>query len=534
MKREPLLDDVSSRALDFAFLRDATAPASSYGEGIFSNVAPYPPGDEQSARDRANEIATIASELSADTLDAMREIFRRVADATSAIARASMGDALSDANFLELQRFFDACMQLDGLNTSKTLRKVADQTVRDAAGILERGRAGKFGFYLDDAFDAALATARTALKHAQAEYDAARGREAATVAAALGREVSGTEFIVMRSDVNGTLPQGVRVVREAATYYLCEIDADDATIAAMKKCEERAADVASAEERVRRALTDAIRERAQKLYLASVLFGQIDMAVAAARFTQRHDCHVATIGASPTIEFEEGRFLPLALQLEKQGREFTPISVKLDGVAVLTGPNMGGKSVCLRTAGFIAMCAAFGLPVPAKRASVGLFAEISWLGVGTEEADGGLLSSFAREVVRLRDVLAPGERPLLALMDEFARTTTPREGHALLVAVLREFGARQMRAIAATHLAGVAGPGGARHFAVRGLRGIPNKPPTDDLDAALATLAASMDYTIEEVTADSAGGADAIALASLLGLEKAVTDAAYAQMKEEK
>jgi DNA mismatch repair ATPase MutS len=188
---------------------------------------------------------------------------------------------------------------------------------------------------------------------------------------------------------------------------------------------------------------------------------------------------------------------------------------------------MGGKSVCLRTVGFIALCAAFGLPVPAERASSGLFEEIAWLGIGSQDDQpGGLLSAFAQEVVRLRDVLTRNRGRLLVLVDEFARTTTPLEGKALLVALLRRLRERAACGLAATHLASVAREAGARHFAVRGLRGIPQPPPTGDLHQALAALAASMDYSIAEVGPDDVADGDAIALASLLGLDAELVETA--------
>jgi DNA mismatch repair ATPase MutS len=159
---------------------------------------------------------------------------------------------------------------------------------------------------------------------------------------------------------------------------------------------------------------------------------------------------------------------------------------------------------------------------------VGLFDEIAWLGVGADDdGGGGLLSSFAREVVRLREVLERKPQRLFALFDEFARTTTPREGKALLVAVLERLREGAVCGLAATHLAGVAKAADVRHFAVRGLRGIPKRPATGDLHEALASLASSMDYTIEEVVDERTRPSDAIALASLLGVDDEITKAAY-------
>lgn len=521
-----LLDSSTARSLDFRWLQHALAPASPYGERLYEGIRPFVPGEEQAANARAKRIAAIAAAYDDRRLDAMREIFRSVADAASAIARASMNDVLSDANFLELQRFFDGCIRYDALaQEAAVLPTAANDAVRACARDLERGRAGKFGFYLDDAYDGELAHARSALSSAQAEYDAVRGRAAACVASALGREISGTEFIVMRADLPDGLPAAVRVVREAPTYWLCEIDADEATLAALERRDALSATVAQAEERVRVALTDCIRTHAAALNDALDAFGTADILVAAARFTRAYGCSPAEIVPEPVLEFCDGRFVPLALELEREGRGFTPISVALHDVAVLTGPNMGGKSVCLRTCGFIAMCAAFGVPVPASSTRSALFTEIAWLGAGSETA-GGLLSSFAQEVVRLRDLLQRARRPIFVMLDEFARTTTPHEGRALLVAVMRRFGVIGACGMAATHLASVAGAANARHFAVRGLRAIPSRV-TDDLATALETLAASMDYTIEEVTADATAGSDAIALAALLGLDKRIIDDAY-------
>ncbi|MDQ2865004.1 MAG: hypothetical protein M3R51_02140 [Candidatus Eremiobacteraeota bacterium] len=529
MKCDRLLDQVSAQAVGFPYLRAALAPASEYGDRVFAELVPYLPGQEDAARVRASKIAGIARALAPAQLDTAREIFRNVPDAASAIARASMGDTLRDADFLELQRCFDACARIDVLCRDTGLPACVNDGVLACARALEIGRAGKLGFYLSDAFESELAAARSEFGRAQAEYDAVRGRSNARIAQALGREISGTEFIVMRVDVRGPLPTGVRVVREAPTYFLCEFDADEATLAALERRDACATAVAIAEEATRGNLSYAVRSNAAALDVATRALGEIDVLVTAARFAQTHDCVVPTIVERTAIAFADGRFVPLVRELEREGRAFTPITVALDDVAVLTGPNMGGKSVCLKTCGFIAMCAAFGLPVPANVATCALFDEIAWLGIGDGE-NGGLLSSFAQEIVRLRDVLARERTRRFVLLDEFARTTTPREGGALLAAVIGRLHAMRVTGIAATHLAGIAA-GSAKHLAVRGLRGIPHPPTTTNLSDALAALAASMDYTIEEVREDTADRSDAIALASLLGLDEGLVQSAYRELR---
>jgi dsDNA-specific endonuclease/ATPase MutS2 len=123
-------------------------------------------------------------------------------------------------------------------------------------------------------------------------------------------------------------------------------------------------------------------------------------------------------------------------------------------------------------------------------------------------------------------------RPLL-LVDEFARTTTPLEGKALLVALLRAIRRRGWLAFAATHLGGIARQAGVRHFVVRGLRGIPKAARGGDLQTALAALAESMDYAVVEMLGDGTGQADALALATLIGLDEEVVAEAAALLHDE-
>ena len=517
MKFSALFDATSAGALRVAWLNESLAPACEPGRRAEAAIAPFRPGEEEAAQHRSRSIVELSQRVDAQRIDAMRDALRTSPDPLPAISRAAMGDTLEDAQFLELQRFLDAAKRIDAL-LDGSAGAFLDDACDAVASVLEKGRAGKFGFYLADAFDEALAATRAAADRAQAEYDSARGRLASRVAQGLGRdEPPAGEFIVMR-DTLAHLPQGVRVVREAPTYYLCELELDDAALEALRRRDAANERVALAEDAVRVRVSSVVRRSAQSLEALTGRIGEFDVLLAHARFTQRYHCVPAVLERDARIEFRKARFLPLEAELAAQGRRYEPISVDLRGVAVLTGPNMGGKSVALRTCGFVAMLAAFGIPVPAEYASASLFEEIAWIGIGAQEEAGGLLSSFAREVVRLKDILARDASRMLVLVDEFARTTTPHEGKALLIALIRTLRRRGHLGFIATHLAGIAREAQAPHFAVRGLRGVP-KARSADLGAALAALADSMDYAVVEVGEADAPQADAIALAHLLGLD---------------
>ena len=533
MNLDRLLDPSTAVALQTAWLLDAIAPVSEPGRRSEADLLLFKPGEEGEARTRLREIYDMAWSVDAAHVDAMRDALRTLPDPVPAISRAAMGGVLEDAQFLELMRFLDAVKRIDAtMEAAGQSARLLDEKSQAVASVLEHGRAGKFGFYLADRFDGSLANARSQGDKAQAEFESARGRLAQRVAAALEREdlVSG-EFIVMRDAIRN-LPEGIRVIREAPTYYLCELDLDDDALEALRRRDAAAEAVAAAEEAVRGHLSQAIRAQAQPLERLAEAVGEFDVLLARVRFTQQQECVVPEIVQESVVSFRDGRYLPLEAELEAQARPYEPISIELLDISVLTGPNMGGKSAALRTCGFIAALAAMGIPVPAKSARCGLFEEIAWLGIGMQEDAGGLLSSFAREVVRLKDILARPAKRMLVLIDEFARTTTPHEGKALLVALARGLRRRGRLAFIATHLGGVAVDAGARHFAVRGLRDVPKSAPAGDLRAALAALAESMDYSVAQVGDGADLHGDAIALAHLLGLDDEFVAEAAAALSE--
>ncbi len=528
MKALDVLDAASAELLGFDWLVKAVAPVSPYGSLVFSELVPFRPGNEAAAESRAQRIAEAAEQLHPDRVSAARSLLEQLPDIVGIIARASMGEMLDDPSFLEVSRFCETVERVDALLPASTLgQRTSSKAMQAVVAALAAGHNAAEGFYLSDAFDAELAAARAAYAQAQAEVDAARGREQERVARELGREeVAGDEFIVMRTELHGALPQGVRVVRESATYLLCALEYGESSRSALERREAAFGRVAALEERVRLHLSAIVREHAAGLGVAAGALGELDVIVAAVRFSQLHHCTAPVVTSEPGLAFERARFLPLEAELTVAGRRYVPIDLDLRGAAVLTGPNMGGKSLALQTCGFLALCGAFGLPVPADNARVGLFDQIAWLGTGLRERSGGLLSSFAREVTSLKEILERFAPRLLIFVDEFARTTTPHEGKALVVALTERLQQRSACALIATHLQGVAAAAGVTHFAVRGLKGIRTPPAARDLKDALDALAASMDYTIVEVGSDDAPHADAIALTQLLGLDSEFVEAA--------
>jgi DNA mismatch repair protein MutS2 len=493
-----LLDEQSAERVGFAWLRSAVAPVSAYGERAFAHVRPYRTGEQHAAVRRARAIDEAARTMPADRVGASLRTIAALPDVGAIVSRAAIGEALEDADFYEVLNF------CEGVEPLERIANVATQAV---AAALSPGRFENNAFYLADAFDDELRAARSMAADTQAEFEAVRGRERAAATRALGREeISGDEFIVMRADLQGSLPSGVRVLREAATYLLCALEYGDTTLQAAQRSEAASDTVARAEARVRERLSAIVSKHAAALNSAADAVAQLDVTLSAVRYTQRYRCTPAEIVDEPALAFNAGRFLPLEEQLERAGRTFVPIDLALHGPAVITGPNMGGKTVAMQTCGFIALAAAFGLPVPAGQARTALFDRIAWLGVGREERRDGLLSSFAVEIVTLKATMDYGARRLAVFVDEFARTTSPAEGMALTVALLERLHEMGACGLAATHLPGVAKAAQVDRFAVR-------------------------DFHIRAGQGDERSDGEAIALAQSLGMDEAFVAAAQRALK---
>jgi DNA mismatch repair protein MutS2 len=515
----------SAAAIGIDWLLEALAPAGDFGRRAHAQARVFVPGEESEALASIVAVDRMARAFAPAHLGALAALLAAAPDPSMLLARARAGDVLDDVDFFELLRF------LDTVSGARTALGGFDGF--DLAGdgealrlALAPGRTPQRTFYLDSAFDSELAAARDEAAARQAAYDAARSGIVERVVRALGVEhVREGEFVVMRERLTGSVPPEIHVVRETPTYLLCELALDEAALAALARCDAADTRVADLEERVRIRLSNSVRDGAVQLDALCRSLGELDVLTARARFARQYDAIVPEIVAHSSLSFNEARYLPLVEALAAHGRPYEPVSLDLDGVGVITGPNMSGKSAALRTCGFLAACVALGLPVPARSARIPLFDDIAWLGSATpHEIEGqgerGLLSAFGAEVVELRAFFERNARRPLALIDEFARTTSPREGRALLIALLERLSAHGACGLASTHLSNIASDAGVTHYAVAGLRDLPRLAEgAVELETALAQIAQAMDYGIAGVDERTSPRADALALAEILGLD---------------
>ena len=216
--------------------------------------------------------------------------------------------------------------------------------------------------------------------------------------------------------------------------------------------------------------------------------------------------------------------------LEEKGLKFTPITIDMIiGTTVLTGANMGGKSVTLKTVALNTYLALCGFFVYANVASIPLFDEIVIISEESQSVDKGL-SSFGAQIVELKNLLTDIEgRYIFAILDEFARGTNPKEGESIVRGLVALLNKKRAISLLVTHFDHVAELSGS-HYQVRGLQGASEDKIAKALltkssdDAKITAIAQFMNYGIFKVKKQAQPPKEALMICRLLGLQEELMD----------
>jgi DNA mismatch repair protein MutS2 len=213
--------------------------------------------------------------------------------------------------------------------------------------------------------------------------------------------------------------------------------------------------------RILRALTADVADHASDLGRTELVIGELDEAQAKALLARDMDASAPEIGDELRLELVSARHpLLMPALCERLGRprrstrEPVPVSLRVDPEApllVISGPNTGGKTVALKTAGLFALMAQCGLHVPAAPGSrLPVFRSI-YADIGDDQSIAANLSTFSGHLQSIVEMTRNLALPALVLLDEVGAGTDPTEGGALAVAVVDHFRARGALTIATTH-----------------------------------------------------------------------------------
>lgn len=210
--------------------------------------------------------------------------------------------------------------------------------------------------------------------------------------------------------------------------------------------------------RVLTAFTDSIRPDAAGIAHAGEFLASVDMIRAKARWASQNECVKPVISTEGTLRLRSARHPLLKQTLAREGRQIVPLDLTLDRqkrILVISGPNAGGKSVCLKTVGLLQYMFQCGFPVPVAETSEfpvfrGLFIDI-----GDEQSIDNDLSTYSSHLLNMKNMLAHADSGALVLIDEFGSGTEPVIGGAIAEAILERFVETGAYGVITTHYSNI-------------------------------------------------------------------------------
>lgn len=209
-------------------------------------------------------------------------------------------------------------------------------------------------------------------------------------------------------------------------------------------------------------LTDRIRPFIPEILESYALLGRLDFIMAKATYARDTDATMPHIAEGEELEWYHATHPVLLESLRKQGKEIVPLDIMLTPqkrILVISGPNAGGKSVCLKTVGIVQYMMQCGMvPTVFENSHMGIFDDI-FIDIGDDQSIEDDLSTYSSHLRNMKQFLSNGRPTSLILIDEFGAGTEPQIGGAIAQAILKEFNRKGMWGVITTHFQNL------KHFA---------------------------------------------------------------------
>lgn len=216
------------------------------------------------------------------------------------------------------------------------------------------------------------------------------------------------------------------------------------------------------------AFTKILRPEIPNLIMAWRLLGLLDFIRAKAILAHEYNCVIPELTDEPMFDWIEARHPLLEEKLKAQGKNITPLDLKLGAandnevprsarndsrILVISGPNAGGKSVCLKTIGLLQYMLQCGLAISVKIDSkCGVFHDM-FIDIGDEQSLENDLSTYSSHLINMKELIEHGNERTLFLIDEFGTGTEPQLGGAIAEAILLKMNEKKSFGVVTTHYA---------------------------------------------------------------------------------
>ena len=324
-------------------------------------------------------------------------------------------------------------------------------------------------------------------------------------------------------------PEGYRI----PSFYICDEYSEELKELRKKKSKaseeekEKLYEIeVELEDKIRRNLTKQLTKYSENLESCINKVAYLDLLIAKAK--QIEKLNLCEPELAQETEYKNFFNPEIKEVLEKKGKNYQKIDVKVKrGVNIITGANMSGKTVILKTLALCQYMFQMGFFVPAESARIKPVKKV-FLQTGDYQSSLSGLSSYASEMIQLNEALtySKKEKPCLILLDELARSTNPHEGKAIVKAVIRYLNATDSFTYIATHYNVTKGES-VRKLRVKGLikEKLKEKINHEKIDEYI-------DYALIEDKEDKIPE-EALTIAKLLNIDNELIDIAEKILKKE-
>lgn len=516
-----------------------------FGKKQLKEIKPFYPGDEEELKAQLDKIERMKDfvEGQGRLTEQIQELFMEVKDVSYSIERAE-NQTLSVVEIYEIKSLLLAMRRLLQLTLKDTEPLIPKEYIledtTEVLDVLDPRKDRINTFYIYDEFSQEIHELRAKKR----EYEIAIRREQKS----LKEEIKNKYGVLLTPKFDVTVSkthadfQKLSALKElemtdqdymSATFQL---KANETVYSYMREMDELNEKIDAEEERIRREISKEISRHAKTLTENCRRMGALDLALAKAIFSARHNCVRPEIVSEHIIEIEDGRNLQVEAVLKSKGKSYCPVSISLkDGVTCITGANMGGKTISLKLAGQVAVLSQYGFFVPARKARVGLSNYVQILIGDSQSVERGL-SSFGSEMEELKIMLDNSVERTLLLIDEIASGTNPMEGLALTKSLVDYLIKKPYISLITTHFETVTEKEGVINMQVRGLADANFTTLNREIQYAkrserIHIISKYMDYRLYRVRPDEQIPKDALNIAKMLGISSEIIEGAKRYIK---
>ena len=214
--------------------------------------------------------------------------------------------------------------------------------------------------------------------------------------------------------------------------------------------------------RILSAFSDGIRPFAPEMVESYSFLGEMDFVRSKAKLSLNLGAIKPRVDDGPCMEWDRAVHPLLFLSLRKQQKQVVPLNITLtetNRIVIISGPNAGGKSVCLKTVGLLQYMLQCGLMVPLHENSRTGWFERIFIDIGDEQSIENDLSTYSSHLMNMKFFLRNCQQNTLFLIDEFGSGTEPKIGGAIAEACLDRFNRQKAYGVVTTHYSNL------KHFA---------------------------------------------------------------------